>query len=65
MSIASIKDYHPKAIPGLYTFDHWEHESGAFIQASIRRDVFIHCLPDGHIKEFHSLAALKTYVESL
>jgi hypothetical protein len=58
-----LTDFKPKTVPGLYSFAHYEHENGAFIQASARGDLFVFQDEAGKRQEFPTLAALKAHVE--
>jgi len=56
--LKSLKDFKVKAVPGLYSFDHFEHPDGSFIQVSphghgVYQDV------DGKRHEFDNIGQIK------
>lgn len=58
MNEAELKDFKRKIVPGLYNFDHYEHEDGSYIQVSphghgVYRD------SEGYRHNFNDMAQLK------
>lgn len=58
-----LSQFEARAVPGLYSYDHFEAPNGAFIQMSARRDHFVYQDEDGGRKEFRTFAELKQHVE--
>lgn len=59
-----LSEFKAKVVPGLYSYDHFEADNGAFIQMSVHRDHFVFQAENGERHEFVTLAALKQHVES-
>ena len=56
----SLADFKAKNVPGLYTFNHFEHPDGRWIQVSIRGDQFVYLDAKASIHNFNTLEALKS-----
>lgn len=60
-----ICDFKPKHMPGLYSFHHFEHPSGAFIQRSVSLPLYwVHCDSDGNMTEHNTIDSLSAAVHN-
>lgn len=59
---AELKDFKPKAVPGLYNFDHFEAPDGSFIQIS-PHGYGVYQDSDGNRHDFNSMDQLKQIVK--
>jgi hypothetical protein len=59
----TLDQFQPKAVSGLYSFDHFEHPNGAFIQRSVSTPrYFVFRDPAGGMTRFENFAALRDAV---
>ena len=58
-----LSEFKAKHVPGLYIFAHFDHESGAFIQAHVDGGYWIFRNEDGKTQEFWHFEDLKNAVE--
>lgn len=57
-----INEFKLQDVRGLYTYWHFEHPTGAFIQISHRRDNFVFQGADGTRARFDTMNELKQHV---
>ena len=58
-----LAPFKAKRVPGLYSFNHFEHPDGRWIQVSLRGDVFIYIDAAARTNRFTTLAALRAHME--
>ena len=58
-----LTDFAAKIVQGLYSFDHFEHSNGAFIQRSVNRSYWLYQDEHGKRFEFYNVADLKKHIE--
>lgn len=58
-----IAEFRPKHVPGLYLFAHFEHPSGAFIQAHLGGGLYVYQAADGTRRDFSDYETLRAHVE--
>jgi hypothetical protein len=56
--VKTLKDFHPKGVPGLYNFDHFEAWDGSWIQFSPRGHG-VYRDENGGLHEFDTMTELK------
>jgi len=61
----NLKDFKPKPVQGLYSYDHFEGPDGAFIQSHHSGDHWVFQAPDGSRKTFYQFGPLKAHVEAI
>lgn len=54
-----LSDFKAKAVQGLYSFNHFEHPCGAFIQVHVRGDLYVYRDVEGNMSDYPTLDALK------
>jgi len=54
----TLHDFKPKAVPGLYAFDHFEAEDGSFIQVSVH-GYGVYCDERGDRHKFRNMDSLR------
>ena len=59
-----LSDFKTKAVQGLYSYDHFEAENGAFIQRRHCGTEFVFQDANGSRKEFYTFETLKRAVEA-
>ena len=60
-----LSEFKHKAVSGLYSFDHFEAENGAFIQRRHDGSLFVFQGPSGERRDFNSIEALKDHLKRL
>ncbi len=63
-----LNQFHPKAVQGLYSFNHYERADGAWFQRSIdptRRTITYCASPTTKFQTFPDLAAFRAHLESI
>ena len=58
-----LSEFKAKHVQGLYSFNHFEHESGAFIQAHVNGGLWVYQDATGKRHDFYSIAELKAFAE--
>lgn len=58
-----LSEFQHKHVQGLYIYNHFEHENGAFIQVHVRGGEYVLQEANGERHTFYSMEALKAHVE--
>lgn len=58
-----LTDFQAKHVPGLYAFNHFEADNGAFIQVTLDGRRWVYCDENGKFSDHCSLESLKKAVE--
>ena len=58
----NLADFKAKNVPGLYTFSHFEHPDGRWIQVSHRGDQYVYHDAQASLHNFNTLEALKAHL---
>lgn len=60
-----LSDFKAKAVPGLYSYDHFEADNGAFIQVSARLDEYVLQTQEGEQYTFTNIQCLKEALKEI
>lgn len=63
-----LSEFHSKIVPGLYSYAHFEHENGTFIQVKFGSEKplsIVYCGIDHVFHYFNSKEELKTFLATL